>query len=55
MFQFVVIIPSESSQGLYNLYFHNCPNYKNEMAVKIDFKVNVCFNIFIELKLLTKK
>ncbi|EEB19259.1 protein GPR107 precursor, putative [Pediculus humanus corporis] len=39
--EFLVFIPSEASQGLYNLYFHNCPNYNKKMAVKVDFKIEI--------------
>ena len=35
---FVMYVASEEEEGLYNLYFHNCPNYKDE-GVFVDFTV----------------
>uniref|UniRef100_T1HAW4 Uncharacterized protein n=1 Tax=Rhodnius prolixus TaxID=13249 RepID=T1HAW4_RHOPR len=33
---FVILVASEKSEGLYNLYFHSCPNY-GKRSVKVDF------------------
>lgn len=35
---FVISIVSQEEEGLYNLYFHSCPNYKDE-GVFVDFTV----------------
>uniref|UniRef100_A0A6M2DWI2 Putative g protein-coupled seven transmembrane receptor n=1 Tax=Xenopsylla cheopis TaxID=163159 RepID=A0A6M2DWI2_XENCH len=35
---FVIYIPTPHEEGLYNLYFHNCPNYHNQ-HVKLDFNI----------------
>lgn len=35
---FAVYVASEEEEGLYNLYFHNCPNY-NYAQVALDFTV----------------
>ncbi|XP_078042582.1 protein GPR107 isoform X1 [Augochlora pura] len=38
---FSVYVGDEEEEGLYNLYFHNCPNYKYEMQVALDFTVQI--------------
>ena len=35
---FVMCIATQEEEGLYNLYFHSCPNYKDE-EVFVDFTV----------------
>ncbi|XP_031840440.1 protein GPR107 isoform X1 [Nomia melanderi] len=37
---FAVYVASEEEEGLYNLYFHNCPNY-NYAQVALDFTVQI--------------
>ena len=39
-------IASAGEQGLYNLYFHNCQNYKYDSQVALDFTVRICFFLF---------
>jgi hypothetical protein len=39
--QFVVSVETEIDEGLYNLYFHNCPNYKDGPSVALNFMVSV--------------
>lgn len=36
---FTMYVASEEEEGLYNLYFHNCPNYKYDSPVTLDFSV----------------
>lgn len=36
---FAMYVASEEEEGLYNLYFHNCPKYKTSVAV--DFTVRL--------------
>lgn len=36
---FTMYVASEEEEGLYNLYFHNCPNYKYDSQVALDFSV----------------
>ncbi|KAJ9591309.1 hypothetical protein L9F63_002159, partial [Diploptera punctata] len=38
---FVVFVASESDEGLYNLYFHNCANYKEGQFVALDFSMEI--------------
>jgi hypothetical protein len=38
--QFAVYVESEIDEGLYNLYFHNCPNYRRGSPVALDFMVS---------------
>ncbi|XP_076649134.1 protein GPR107 isoform X1 [Halictus rubicundus] len=38
---FSVYVGNEQDEGLYNLYFHNCPNYKYESQVELDFTVQI--------------
>lgn len=43
---FSMYIASAGEQGLYNLYFHNCQNYKYDSQVALDFTVRICFFLF---------
>jgi hypothetical protein len=36
---FAMYVANEKEEGLYNLYFHNCPNYKHRVSV--DFSVKI--------------
>lgn len=36
-------IASDAEEGLYNLYFHSCPNYEANKQVALDFTVNINF------------
>lgn len=51
---FAMYVASEEEEGLYNLYFHNCPNYKYDSQVALDFTVRRlflnCFNLKKEEK-----
>ncbi|XP_069700943.1 protein GPR107 [Periplaneta americana] len=38
---FVVYVAAESDEGLYNLYFYNCPNYKDGIPVSLDFTMEI--------------
>ncbi|XP_066991840.1 protein GPR107 [Anabrus simplex] len=38
---FVMAVLSEGEEGLYNLYFHSCPNYKSEKPVFLDFTIEI--------------
>ncbi|XP_015429896.1 PREDICTED: protein GPR107 isoform X2 [Dufourea novaeangliae] len=38
---FLVYVASEEDEGLYNLLFHNCPNYKYGSQVALDFTVQI--------------
>ncbi|CAL7933485.1 unnamed protein product [Xylocopa violacea] len=38
---FAMYVASEPEEGLYNLYFHNCPNYKYESQVAVDFTIQI--------------
>lgn len=38
---FSVYVGKKEEEGLYNLYFHNCPNYKYESQVELDFTVQI--------------
>lgn len=38
---FVVSVQSEDDEGLYNLYFHNCPNYKDGSPVALNFMLEI--------------
>lgn len=41
-FQFVIYIATEEEEGLYNLYFHSCPNYGYPKSpVYLDFTVSL--------------
>ncbi|KAK1118582.1 hypothetical protein K0M31_014888 [Melipona bicolor] len=38
---FAMYVASEEEEGLYNLYFHNCPNYKYDSQVALDFTIQI--------------
>ncbi|XP_068979476.1 protein GPR107 isoform X2 [Bombus flavifrons] len=38
---FSMYIASAEEEGLYNLYFHNCPNYKYDSQVALDFTIQI--------------
>ncbi|XP_066582184.1 protein GPR107 isoform X2 [Prorops nasuta] len=38
---FAMYVASPEEEGLYNLYFHNCPNYRSEIQVALDFKIEI--------------
>ncbi|XP_043248119.1 protein GPR107 isoform X2 [Colletes gigas] len=38
---FAMYVGSEEEEGLYNLYFHNCPNYKYNSQVALDFTIQI--------------
>ncbi|XP_053994681.1 protein GPR107 isoform X1 [Hylaeus volcanicus] len=38
---FTMYVASEEEEGLYNLYFHNCPNYKYDAHVALDFTIQI--------------
>lgn len=38
---FTMYVASEEEEGLYNLYFHNCPNYKYDSQVALDFSIQI--------------
>ncbi|XP_034187075.1 protein GPR107 isoform X1 [Osmia lignaria lignaria] len=38
---FAVYVASKEEEGLYNLYFHNCPNYKYDSPVALDFTIQI--------------
>lgn len=38
---FVVYVESEDDEGLYNLYFHNCQNYKDDSPVALNFNLEI--------------
>ncbi|OAD59597.1 hypothetical protein WN48_08705 [Eufriesea mexicana] len=38
---FAMYVASEEEEGLYNLYFHNCPNYKYDSRVALDFTIQI--------------
>lgn len=47
LLQFVMYVATEKEEGLYNLYFHSCPNYDNKEPVFIDF--TVCIKVGVLL------
>ena len=52
---FAMYVASEEEEGLYNLYFHNCPNYKYDSQVALDFTVRRLFLNCFNLKQKKKK
>ncbi|XP_044766777.1 protein GPR107 [Coccinella septempunctata] len=38
---FTISIASIEEEGLYNLYFHNCPNYDQGQEVSVDFTIQI--------------
>lgn len=38
---FAMYVASEEEEGLYNLHFHNCPNYKYDSQVALDFTIQI--------------
>lgn len=38
---FAMYVASEDEEGLYNLYFHNCPNYKYDSQIALDFTIQI--------------
>lgn len=42
LFQFVMYVVTEREEGLYNLYFHACPNYQWNMF-PLNFKVSIVY------------
>ncbi|KAI4470877.1 lung seven transmembrane receptor [Holotrichia oblita] len=38
---FVIYVASDSEEGLYNLYFHSCPNYVTNNEVEYDFTMEI--------------
>lgn len=38
---FVIYIANEKEEGLYNLYFHSCPNYVEGRSVGVDFSIRI--------------
>lgn len=38
---FVVFFPTEEEEGLFNLYFHVCPNYDDDRSVLLEFNVEI--------------
>nr|XP_050858214.1 protein GPR107 isoform X1 [Vespula vulgaris] len=38
---FAMYIANKEEEGLYNLYFHNCPNYKDDTQVAVDFTIQI--------------
>lgn len=32
---------TEAEEGLYNLYFHTCPNYRTGVEVSLDFTIEI--------------
>lgn len=38
---FIIFIENEKEEGLYNLYFHSCPNYAGDRSVGVDFNIKI--------------
>ncbi|XP_076170966.1 protein GPR107 isoform X2 [Ptiloglossa arizonensis] len=38
---FSMYVASEEEEGLYSLYFHNCPNYKYGSQIALDFTIQI--------------
>ncbi|XP_035739173.1 protein GPR107-like isoform X2 [Vespa mandarinia] len=38
---FAMYVANKEEEGLYNLYFHNCPNYKGDTQVAVDFTIQI--------------
>lgn len=39
--EFVMYVASPAEEGLYNLYFHSCPNYEEDKHVSLDFNIEI--------------
>ncbi|KAL5277888.1 GPR107 family protein [Megaselia abdita] len=40
-FTFAMFVASHQEEGLYNLYFHACPNYRDNLLVPLTFNVDI--------------
>lgn len=41
-----MVFSTQAEEGLYNLCFHACPNYKERDSFNLEFDVKICFSIF---------